>query len=107
MLMEGIEGGFSESQMGGDSNSHLGPADDSNQSPILAEGKADFEWSAAREATEALMDHHLNGNQVEEESDDNSNNEKLNEDGSADERSSDSKRPCQCDFTQDDSNLSE
>lgn len=54
-----------------------------------------------------LADHHLNGNQVEEESDDNSNNGKSNEDGSNDERSSDRKRPFQSDFTQDDSNLSE
>jgi len=106
MLMEGIEGGFSESQMGGDSNSQMGPADDSNQSPILAEGKADFEWSAARETTEVSTDHHLNGNQVEEESDDNS-NDKTNEDASNDEKSNDRKRPFQTDSTQDDSSLLE
>ena len=72
----------------------------------LLEGKADFEWSAARETTEVSTDHHLNGNQVEEESDDNS-NDKTNEDASNDEKSNDRKRPFQTDSTLDDSSLLE
>ncbi|KAI9553562.1 hypothetical protein GHT06_021480 [Daphnia sinensis] len=52
-----MEGGFSESQLGGgDSNSGLG---------VIA-AKADFEWSAARETTEVKKE--LNGNQDREDS---------------------------------------